>query len=92
MANHLHDMLEDIQEQALERCLWITTALIDSQLGSDGRAFGDITPDRGERVARFIDMAQRGVIDQLQSISPPTYQKLVSEFERDVTALRNGTS
>ncbi len=78
------DMLDEIQEQALDRCMWISMELIKATMGDTGRVYGDVLPSRADRIARFMDLAERGVLDVLQTMSPPTYEMLLADYERDV--------
>lgn len=61
-------------------------ALVEAMLGNNGAAFGDVQLSRADRIARFEDMAARGVIDILETISPPTYNLLLRDYVEDVAA------
>lgn len=80
------ELLTDVREQAYEECLWRSEALIESQLGPDGSAFGDDSLDRAQRIDRFVDMANRGVLDALQAISPKWAQAFVAQYQKDLAA------
>lgn len=86
MSNLTVEMVEEIRQQAFDACLDLAQALVDASLGTDGASFGDHALDRGERIARFQDMASRGVIDILKTISPPTYDLLVRTYVADLKA------
>lgn len=77
-------LVDEIKRQAYDRLMEINTALIDSTLGADGATFGDEPLNRGDRILRFQDLAQRGVLDVLKTMSPPTYKLLVTNYVRDV--------
>ena len=76
--------MQAAEEQALDRLIEITIELVEAMLGPNGRAYGDVPLDRGDRIARFEDMARRGVLDILQTISPPTYDDLLAGYLKDV--------
>lgn len=73
------DLMEEIQKRAFQKCMDLTNELVDSQLG-----VGDHQLNRAERIARFVDYAERGVLDALKGIGAPVYQKLVNEYIRDI--------
>ena len=79
-------LLDDIEEQAVERIMDIMEAVIESQLGPDGRAYGDVDVSRADRIARVLDLAERGVMDVLAEISPPTYEMLMRDLVHDMAA------
>ena len=84
-ANITIEMLNDVEEQALDKCMDLTLEVMASQLGPEGSAYGDVQPSRADRIARFIDLAERGVLDVLMTMSPPTYEMLMRDYIRDVT-------
>lgn len=84
MPSLLNDRLEAIEKQALSRCAELALPLVETMLGPSGRAYGDVLISREDRIARFEDMASRGVLDILQTISPPTYKLLVDDYLDDV--------
>ena len=86
MATTPFSMLDEIEEQALAQCMWISTEMITEMMGSDGRVYGDVLPDRADRIARFLDLAERGVLDVLATISPPTYDMLLRDYIHDIEA------
>ena len=79
-------LLQDVEDQALEEIMDRTLAVLDAMLGPDGMAYGDVEVSRADRIARFLDLAQRGVLDVLQTMSPPTYDMLIRDYLRDVAA------
>lgn len=85
-ANLSISLLNDVEDQALDQCMDLTLAVLDSQLGPDGRAYGDTDVSRADRIARFIDLANRGVLDVLQEMSKPTFDMLIRDYLHDVQA------
>jgi hypothetical protein len=77
-------MMDEVRQQAFDRCIDLSKELIASMLGSDGETVGDKPLDRGQRIARVEDMARRGVMDMLKVISPRVYDNLVKQYVRDV--------
>lgn len=76
--------MNDVQKQALQECLDLSIEMINSQLGSDGNAYGDRPLTPAERVARFVDFADRGILDILRGIGAPVYETLVREYVEDM--------
>jgi hypothetical protein len=72
-------LIDEIQKRSIEQCIDLTTQLVDSQLG-----VGDQNVNREERMARFVDYAQRGVLDALKGIGAPVYNTLVHEYVDDM--------
>lgn len=86
MSAVLTDLLDDVQEQAVEQILDVLTAVWETMLGPDGSTYGDINPGPAGRIERFVDLANRGVLDVLETISPPTYERLINEYVHDVAS------
>ena len=78
--------MERIEEKATSDCLAILEGVVDQMLDDNGSTYGDSDLKRGERIARVMDLAARGVLDILEVISPPTYEKLVRQYVKDVQA------
>lgn len=72
-------LVGEIQKRATRECIDLAMTLMDSQLG-----VGDHTINREDRIARFVDYAERGVLDALQGIGAPVYQTLVDEYIEDM--------
>lgn len=89
-GNAFIDLMDDVQEQSLERCMDLTMALIESQLGPDGNAYGDTPMTRDDRIARFEDYARRGVLDALRQMGAPVYDQLVREYRDDMAHVIGG--
>ena len=82
----LVELLDDIQAQATAELLDMMESIYGTMLGPDGRTYGDQDLSRGERIARVVDMAQRGVLAILQTISPDVFDDIHAQFIRDVAA------
>lgn len=84
MPNLNVELMNEVRQQAFDRCMDLSQSLIASMLGSDGETVGDKPLDRGQRIARVEDMSRRSVMDMLKVISPPVYEKIVRQYIRDV--------
>lgn len=84
MPNLNVELMDEVRQQAFDRCIDLSKELIASMLGPDGETVGDKPLDRGQRIARVEDMARRGVMDMLKVISPKVYDNLVKQYVRDV--------
>lgn len=73
-------LIEDIKTKAKQTCLELTKEMTRSV-----RGVGDHDLNREERIARFVDYAQRGVLDALQGIGAPVYDDLVREYVQDMS-------
>ena len=82
----LTDMLSDVEDQSVNEITDLMESVWGTMLGPDGSTYGDTDLKRGERIARVMDLAARGVLDILEVISPPTYKKLVSKYVEDIQA------
>jgi hypothetical protein len=76
--------MEEVRQQAFDRCVDLAKELIESMLGPDGETVGDRPLDRGNRIARVKDMSSRGVMDVLEIISPTVYSQIVKQYTKDV--------
>lgn len=84
------DLLNRVEDQATEHIIAVMEGVFAELMGSDGRTYGDVVPDRAARIARFMDLASRGVMDHLEAMSPKTAKMLADEFVRDVQASQIG--
>ncbi len=73
------ELVDEIKKRSIAQCIDLTTQLVDSQLG-----VGDQNISREDRIARFVDYAQRGVLDALKGIGAPVYDQLVREYIDDM--------
>ena len=92
MPSTITEIFEAVREQAFDECMALSEGVSDALLGPDGEAPGDHRLTPGERIARFEDMAQRGVLDALESICAAAgathYDDLVKSYVEDVAASR----
>lgn len=64
------DFLEEIIDMAVEEVMNIVSFLSESMLAG-GRVFGDVdVKGDGETIARYVDMAQSGVMTMLPVVNP----------------------
>lgn len=64
------DFIEEIIEMAVEEIVGIVAYLSESMMSS-GRVFGDVdVKGDGEVVARYVDLAQQGVMTMLPVVNP----------------------
>jgi len=80
------DMLQEIHEESLAECLSITADLMKELVGTNLHVYGNVELTRAQRIERFVDFADRGVLDVLQTIAEPTYEMLLRDFERDMAS------
>lgn len=95
-ASVVGELWEAVSEQLMDEGLELGGDILSAMLGPDGEAPGDQALSRGQRIARFQDLAARGVLDALaticQAANAPHYDDLVRQYIKDVgdSALVNG--
>lgn len=80
------DLVDAVKERAQDKLRDLLTEVADRQLRPDGTTYGDVALSRGERIQRFQDMAERGVLDMLQTVKPDLVQRMQRQYLRDVQA------
>lgn len=73
------EMIEQVRQLATEECITLAMSMVDETAG-----VGDHDISREERIARFVDFAQRGVLDALKGMGAPVYDQLVKEYVQDI--------
>lgn len=86
------ELWDAVSEQLLDEGIELGDSITAAMVGPDGEAPGDHRLSPAERIARFQDMAQRGVLDALESICAASgashYDDLVKAYVEDVAASR----
>lgn len=72
-------MIEQVRKLATEECIELALQMVDETAG-----VGDHDISREDRIARFVDYAQRGVLDALKGMGAPVYETLVKEYIQDM--------
>ena len=73
------DLIAEIQERSLDRCVDLSLSIIDASLG-----IGDKNLSRQDRIARFYDDAQSGALDAMKVIRPDLYREAIRQYVKDV--------
>lgn len=84
MSSAFIGLLDDVKAQAREQIREIAIATQEGMTGPGGRAFGDVDISPDDRIARFVDMAETGLLDILEGMGAPVYWTLIREFVQDV--------
>lgn len=85
MSTAFIDLLNDVRDQAREQIFDMGLAVEDGMTGNDGAAFGDVQLPPADRIARFVDYSQRGIMDILRGEgATKTYWMLIREFVADM--------
>lgn len=86
------ELWDAVSEQLLDEGIELGDSITAAMVGPDGEAPGDHRLSPAERIARFQDMAQRGVLDELKDLCAVAgathYDDLVREYVKDVAASR----
>jgi hypothetical protein len=80
------DLVDEVQKRLLIRAPEIAREVVRRFIRDDGTAPGDEIMSRGERIARFQDYAMRGVLDYLKTVKPDLLDRMVKQYEQDITA------
>jgi hypothetical protein len=80
------DLLDEVQERAMSRLPELATELLKRMHRPDGTTVGDAPLSRGERILRFEDFAQRGVLDALRTVKPELLDRMVRQYQKDIRA------
>lgn len=78
------DLVDAVKERAQEKLRDLFSEVADRQLRPDGTTYGDVALSRGERIERFQDMAERGVLDMLQTVKPDLVGRIHRQYLRDM--------
>lgn len=78
------DLVDEVQERAMRRITELAEELLKRMHRADGTTFGDVPLSRGERILRFQDYAQRGVLDALRVVKPELLERMVKQYRDDV--------
>lgn len=83
--------MNEAKERAVADLLDVWVEAWERTLGpSTGSTLGDIPLSRADRIARFIDLAERGVLDVIkglcEAVDATHYDDLVWQFAQDVAA------
>ena len=75
---------EEIRKQAFDEIRDTARILIESNLNSDGGAYGDRPLSRGDRIERFLMDAKNGTLDILEYQSPKIFEEYVAQYVTDI--------
>lgn len=78
------DIVDDARDRAIEKCVGVLIPAIERQLRDDGTTYGDEPLSRGDRILRFQDWAQRGVLNTLRAVKPELYESVLRQYQRDI--------
>jgi hypothetical protein len=78
------DLIDEVYDRAIERVPELASEVAGRMLRPDGTTFGDETLTRGERIQRFLDYAERGVLDALRTVKPELLERLVKQYLEDI--------
>lgn len=79
------DLVDEVYKRSMERITEMAIEVIKAVLRPDGTTFGDTDLNRGERIQRFQDYAQRGVLDALETVKPELLKRLVEQYNKDMS-------
>lgn len=80
------DLVDAIKERATAKLVDLFTEVAERQTRPDGTTYGDVELSRGERVARFQDLAALGVLDMIQTVKPDLLERMHRQYLRDIQA------
>lgn len=74
------EFFADVRKITHQNCVDLAGDLADAMLGVN-----DVLLSPAERIARFVDYANMGLLDVLNGMGAPVYWKLVREFVDDMS-------
>ena len=78
------DLVDAVTERATRRLVDMAVEVTDRQMRPDGTTYGDTELDRGQRILRILDYAERGVLDAMRVVKPPLLERWVRQFTKDI--------
>ncbi len=78
------DLVDEVTERATRRLVDMAVEVTDRQMRPDGTTYGDSDLDRGQRILRILDYADRGVLDAMRIVKPPLLERWIKQFEHDI--------
>ena len=75
------DFLQETEDMVFELATWLEDQMVDAMVNNKGLAYGDVELDPTQRMLKFLDDNEGGILDQL---SPETRNRRSTEFRRDV--------
>ena len=78
------ELLKDVEDRLFEMAAALEDELVRSLLGSRRVAYGDVTLSRPERILKFVDDRERGVVDALDQLDPDEANRRRRQFQFDV--------
>lgn len=79
MTNFNAEFFADVRERTRENCMEIGGDLAEAMLGVN-----DVQLSPAGRIARFVDNANRGLLDVLNGMGAPVYWDFIREFVHDM--------
>ena len=74
------DFLQETEDMVFELATWLEDQMVDAMVNNKGLAYGDVELDPTQRMLKFLDDNEGGILDQL---SPETRIRRSTEFRRD---------
>ena len=79
------DFWDEVKKLAINQTVAILESSLDSML-TDGRVIGDVKLQREQRVARYMQLRDEGVLEHLRVISPKLLEEMQKQFLKDIEA------
>lgn len=73
--------LQETEDMVFELSVWLEDQMVDAMVNNKGLAYGDVELDPTQRMLKFLDDEQGGI---LSNLSPDERGRRSSEFRRDV--------
>lgn len=72
--------MQGIEDQSFELATWLEDQAVEAMVDNKGLAYGDVELDPTQRMLKFLDDNEGGILDQL---SPEARNRRSTEFRRD---------
>lgn len=77
------DLLTAIEDAAVDMVMVALKGVVEL-MQVDGRVYGDVKLDRGERILSYESAVRSGEMDSLPTVNPGLARRMADQYERDV--------
>ena len=77
------DVLRDAEDRLYLMAVAFEDELVKAMIDGKGLTYGDVTLSRGERILKFLDDEQRGVVSAMDQLDPAESGKRKNQFLKD---------
>lgn len=79
------DLLTAVEDEAVEIVMMVLKGVVD-EMQADGRVYGDVDLDRGQRILSYQHAVDSGEMYSLPAVKPELAREMTAQYERDIKA------